>query len=44
MFDQENRQKQSRVGAVAHQFKDRPETEARRWGNSLERGEKPKPN
>ena len=43
LFDQEERQKQTRLDTVADQLKDRFGTEALRRGSSLERGEKPKP-
>ena len=42
-FDQEERQKQTRLDTVADQLKDRFGTEALRPGSSLERGEKLKP-
>jgi DNA polymerase-4 len=41
LFDQEERQKQSRLDTVADQLKDRFGTEALRRASSLERGEKP---
>jgi len=43
LFDQEDRQKQSRVDAVTDQLKERFGNEALRRGSSLERGAKPKP-
>jgi DNA polymerase-4 len=43
LFDQEERQKQTRLDTVADQLKDRFGIEALRRGSSLERGEKPKP-
>ena len=42
LFDQEERQKQTRLDSVVDQLKDRFGTEALRRGSSLERGEKPK--
>ena len=43
LFDQEERQKQTRLDTVADQLKNRFGIEALRRGSSLERGEKPKP-
>jgi DNA polymerase-4 len=43
LFDQEERQKQTRLDTVADQVKDRFGTVALRRGSSLKRGEKPKP-
>ena len=43
LFDQAERQKQTRLDAVADRVKERFGSEALRRGSSLERGEKPKP-
>ncbi|MGA2254966.1 MAG: DNA polymerase IV [Thermoguttaceae bacterium] len=43
LFDQAERQKQTRLDVVADQLKERFGTEALRRGSSLERGDKPEP-